>query len=93
MFFIIISQYLIFIQKKIIYNDLIKFLFFTNFIDIKYFIIFKNNFIIYFKIYYIYYKNKIFIIFLRFKIYFEIRDFKIYRIRFDNKNKYIFNFF
>ena len=50
---------------------------------------FKNDFICYFKIYYIRYKNKIFVIFLRFKIYLKSRDYRIYRIRLDNKNEYI----
>ena len=50
---------------------------------------FKNNFICYFEIYYIYHKNKIFVIFLHFKIYLKSRDYRIYRIRLDNKNEYI----
>ena len=50
---------------------------------------FKDDFIYYFKIYYIRYKSEIFIIFLRFKIYLKSRDYRIYRIRFDNENEYI----
>ena len=51
--------------------------------------IFKNDFIYYFKIYYIYHKSEIFIIFLRFKIYLKSYNYRINRIRFDNKNEYI----
>ena len=59
----------------------------------KYFIIFKNNFIVYFKIYYIYHKNEISVIFLKFKIYSKLLNFKIFRIHFDNKSEYIFKIF
>ena len=55
--------------------------------------IFKNDFICYFKIYYIRYKNETFVIFLRYKIYLKFRDYKTYRIRFNNENEYINNFF
>ena len=55
--------------------------------------IFKNDFIFYFKIYYIRYKNKIFIIFLKFKIYLKLLNFKIYRIYINNENEYIFKIF
>ena len=55
--------------------------------------IFKNDFIVYFKIYYIRYKSEIFIIFLRFKIYLKLLNFKIYYIRLDNKNEYMFKVF
>ena len=51
--------------------------------------IFKDDFIYYFKIYYIHYKNKIFVIFLRFKTYLKSRDYQINRIHFDNKDEYI----
>ena len=51
--------------------------------------IFKDDFIYYFEIYYIRYKNEIFIIFLRFKIYLKSRDYRIYYIRFNNENEYI----
>ena len=54
---------------------------------------FKNNFISYFKVYCIRYKNKTFVMFLRFKVFLESRDYKIYRIRLDNKREYIFKIF
>ena len=75
--------------SEFIYNDLIKPLIFINFNDYKYFIIFKNDFICYFEVYYIHYKSETFIIFLRFKVYLKFRDYQIYRIRLDNKNEYI----
>ena len=50
---------------------------------------FKNDFIYYFEIYYIRHKSEIFIIFLRFKIYLKSRNYRINRIRLDNKNEYI----
>ena len=75
--------------NEFIYNDFIEFLIFINFNDYKYFMIFKNDFIYYFEIYYIYYKSEIFIIFLRFKIYLKFRDYRINRIRFNNENEYI----
>ena len=68
-------------------------MFFINFNNYKYFIIFKNDFIFNSKIYYIYYKSEIFIIFLKFKIYLKLLSFKIYRIRINNENKYIFKIF
>ena len=55
--------------------------------------IFKNNFIFYFKIYCIRYKSEIFIIFLRFKVYLKLLSFKICHIRINNKNEYIFKIF
>ena len=75
--------------SEFIYNDCVRFLTFINFNNYKYFIIFKDDFIYYFKIYCIHYKNEIFIIFLRFKIYLKFRDYRINRIHFNNKNKYI----
>ena len=80
-------------SSEFIYNDLIEFLIFINFNDYKYFMMFKNDFIYYFEIYYIRYKNEIFVIFLRFKIYLKFRDYRIYRIRFDNENEYFINIF
>ena len=77
------------LSSEFVYNDFIKFLIFINFNDYKYFMIFKNDFIYYFEIYYIHHKNKIFIIFLRFNIYLKFRDYRIYRIRLDNANEYI----
>ena len=55
--------------------------------------IFKDNFIVYFEIYYIRYKSEIFIIFLKFKTYLELLSFRIYRIRLNNKDEYIFKTF
>ena len=43
--------------------------------------------------YYIRHKSETFIIFLRFKVFLELRDYKIYRIRLDNKREYIFKVF
>ena len=63
------------LSNEFIYNDFIKSLIFINFNNYKYFMIFKDDFIYYFKIYYIRYKNKIFVIFLRFKIYLKSRDY------------------
>ena len=77
------------LSNEFVYNDFIKFLIFINFNDYKYFMIFKNDFIYYFKIYYIRYKSEIFVIFLRFKIYLKFRDYRINRICFDNENEYI----
>ena len=55
--------------------------------------IFKNNFISYSEVYCIRYKNKTFVMFLRFKVFLESRDYKIYRIRLDNEEEYIFKVF
>ena len=77
------------LSSEFIYNDFIKSLIFINFNDYKYFVIFKDDFICYFKIYYICYKSEIFIIFLRFKIYLKSRDYRINRIRLNNENEYI----
>ena len=81
------------LSSEFIYNNLIKFLIFIDFNDYKYFMIFKNDFIYYFEIYCIYYKSEIFIMFLRFKNYLKSHDYRIYRIRFDNEDKYIINVF
>ena len=43
--------------------------------------------------YYIRYKSETFVIFLRFKVFLESRDYKIYRIRLDNKREYMFKIF
>ena len=77
------------LSSEFIYNDFIKSLIFINFNDYKYFVIFKDDFIYYFKVYYICYKNKIFVIFLRFKIYLKSHDYRINYIYFDNENEYI----
>ena len=55
--------------------------------------IFKNNFIFYFKVYCIRYKSETFVMFLRFKVFLELRDYKIYRIRLDNEREYMFKIF
>ena len=80
-------------SNEFIYSNLVESLFSTKFNNYRYFIIFKNNFISYSKVYYIRYKNKTFVIFLRFKVFLESRDYKIYRIRLDNKREYMFKIF
>ena len=50
---------------------------------------FKDDFIYYFEIYCIRYKSETFIIFLHYKIYLKSRDYRIYYIRFNNKDEYI----
>ena len=60
-----------------------------DFNDYKYFIIFKNNYIEYSKVYYIYFKSEIFAIFLHFKNYLDSLEYKINRIRINNNNEYI----
>ena len=77
------------LSNEFVYNDFMRSLTFIDFNDYKYFIIFKNDFICYSKIYYIRYKNKTFVMFLRFKTYLKSRDYQICRIRLDNKNEYI----
>ena len=80
-------------SNEFVYSDLVKSLFSTEFNNCKYFIIFKNNFIFYFKVYYIRYKSETFIMFLRFKVFLELRSYKIYRIRLDNEKEYMFKIF
>ena len=77
-------------SKEFIFSDLIGPLFSIDFNNYRYFIIFKNNFIYYSKVYYIRYKSKTFAIFLRFKIYLKSLEYRIYRIRIDNKREYVF---
>ena len=79
--------------NEFVYSNLVESLSPTKFNNCRYFIIFKNDFISYSKVYYIRHKNKTFIIFLRFKAFLESRDYKIYRIRLDNKREYIFKTF
>ena len=55
--------------------------------------IFKNNFIFYFEVYCIRHKSETFVMFLRFKVFLESRSYKIYRIRLDNEEEYIFKIF
>ena len=80
-------------SNEFIYSDLIESLSLTKFNNCRYFIIFKNNFIFYSKVYYIRHKSKTFVIFLRFKVFLESRDYKIYRIRLDNEKEYMFKIF
>ena len=80
-------------SDEFIYSDLVESLSPTKFNNCRYFIIFKNDFIFYFEVYYIRHKSETFIIFLRFKAFLESRDYKIYRIRLDNKREYIFKTF
>ena len=80
-------------SNEFVYSNLVKSLFSTKFNNYKYFIIFKNNFISYFKVYCIRYKSETFVMFLRFKVFLKSRDYKIYRIRLDNKREYIFKTF
>ena len=77
------------LSSEFVYNDFVKSLILINFNDYKYFVTFKNDFICYFEVYCIHYKSETFIIFLRFKIYLKSRDYRINRIRFDNKDEYI----
>ena len=80
-------------SNEFVYNNLVESLFSTEFNNYRYFMIFKNNFIFYSKVYYIRHKNKTFVMFLRFKVFLESRDYKIYRIRLDNEKEYIFKIF
>ena len=80
-------------SNEFVYSDLVKSLSSTKFNNYKYFIIFKNNFIFYSKVYCIRHKNKTFVMFLRFKVFLESRDYKIYRIRLDNEREYMFKIF
>ena len=81
------------LSNEFIYNDLIKSLIFIDFNNYKYFVMFKNDFIYYFKIYCIYHKNEIFVMFLCFKIYLKFYDYRICYIRLDNEGEYIINVF
>ena len=80
-------------SNEFIYSNLVESLFSTEFNNYRYFVIFKNNFISYSKVYYIRHKSETFIMFLRFKAFLESRDYKIYRIRLDNKEEYMFKTF
>ena len=80
-------------SDEFVYSDLVESLSSTKFNDYRYFMIFKNNFIFYFKVYYIRHKSETFVMFLRFKVFLESRDYKIYRIRLDNEREYIFKTF
>ena len=80
-------------SDEFVYSDLVESLFSTGFNDCRYFIIFKNDFTSYSKVYCIRHKNKTFIMFLRFKVFLESRDYKICRIRLDNEREYMFKIF
>ena len=59
-------------SNEFIYSDLVGSLSPTEFNNCKYFIIFKNDFIFYSKVYYIRYKSETFVIFLRFKVFLKL---------------------
>ena len=80
-------------SDEFVYSNLVESLFPIKFNNYRYFIIFKNNFIFYSKVYYIRHKSETFIIFLRFKAFLESRGYKIYRIRLDNEKEYMFKTF
>ena len=80
-------------SDEFVYSDLVESLFSIKFNDCRYFVIFKNNFIFYSEVYCIRHKSETFIIFLRFKVFLESRDYKIYCIRLDNEEEYIFKTF
>ena len=80
-------------SDEFVYNDLVESLFSIKFNNCRYFMIFKNNFIFYSKVYYIRYKSETFVIFLRFKVFLESRSYKICRIRLDNEREYMFKIF
>ena len=80
-------------SNEFVYSNLVGSLSPTEFNDYRYFVIFKNDFIFYFKVYYIRHKSETFVIFLRFKVFLESRDYKIYRIRLDNEREYMFKVF
>ena len=80
-------------SNEFVYSDLVESLFSTKFNNCRYFVIFKNNFTSYSKVYYIRYKSETFVIFLRFKAFLKSRDYKIYRIRLDNEKEYMFKIF
>ena len=80
-------------SDEFVYSDLVKSLSPTEFNNCRYFIIFKNDFISYSKVYCIRYKSETFVIFLRFKVFLESRDYKICRIRLDNGGEYMFKVF
>ena len=78
---------------EFVYSNLVGSLSPTEFNNYRYFITFKNDFTSYSKVYCIRHKSETFIIFLRFKVFLESRDYKIYRIRLDNKREYMFKIF
>ena len=80
-------------SNEFVYSDLVESLSPTEFNNCRYFVIFKNNFIFYSKVYYIRHKSETFVMFLRFKVFLESRDYKICRIRLDNEREYMFKIF
>ena len=80
-------------SDEFVYSDLVESLSPIKFNNCRYFVTFKNNFIFYSEVYCIRYKSETFIMFLRFKVFLESRDYKIYRIRLDNKREYMFKIF
>ena len=80
-------------SDEFVYSNLVESLSSTEFNNYRYFVIFKNNFIFYSKVYYIRYKSETFVMFLRFKAFLESRDYKICRVRLNNKREYMFKIF
>ena len=80
-------------SNEFVYSDLVGSLSPTEFNNCRYFIIFKNDFTFYSKVYYIRHKSETFVMFLRFKVFLESRSYKIYRIRLDNEREYMFKIF
>ena len=78
---------------EFVYSDLVESLSPTEFNNCRYFVIFKDDFIFYSEVYCVRHKSETFVMFLRFKAFLESRDYKIYRIRLDNKREYIFKVF
>ena len=80
-------------SNEFIYSDLVESLSPIKFNNYRYFVIFKNDFISYSEVYCIRHKSETFVMFLRFKVFLESRDYKICRIRLDNKREYMFKIF
>ena len=80
-------------SDEFVYSDLVESLSSIEFNDCRYFMTFKNDFTFYSEVYCIRHKSETFVIFLRFKVFLESRDYKICRIRLDNKREYMFKVF
>ena len=65
---------------EFVYSDLMGPLFPTSFNGYSYFVIFKDDFTSYSKVYYIRHKSETFTIFLRFRVYLKSLGFRICRI-------------
>ena len=78
---------------EFVYSDLVGFLSPTEFNSYRYFVIFKDDFTFYSKVYCVRHKSETFVIFLRFKAFLESRSYKICRIRLDNEGEYMFKVF